>query len=123
MGKTKKHPRFWGDFLAALLITLTALGQVFYELTQEPLFQIMMFATFVVLILGILCYNIKDYKLRHIFPYRVGKWWLLGFALLWVAFSMIDWIWVKLCLVLLAGGFMLKDSIPRRDRSDEEQGK
>ena len=81
-----------------------------------------MFATFVVLVLGMLWFNIKDYSLRYLFPFRFGKWWLLGFVLLWVAFSMIEWIWVKLCLVLLAGGFMLKDSIPRRVRSDAERG-
>jgi len=122
MGKTKKHPRFWGDFLTALLITLIALGQLIYDLTKEPLIQSLMFDTFVVLILGILWFNIKDYRLRHTFPFRMGKWWLLGFVLLWVAFSMTDLVWVKLCLILLAGGFMLKDTIPRRDRSETEQG-
>ena len=120
MGKTKKRPRFWGEFLEALFITLCALGVAIYELTKEPLILILTLVSVAILIPGILYFGLRDSSLRLMHKFKIRKWWLLGFVLLWVAFSMIDWIWVKLCLVLLAGGFILKDTIPRRDRSDAE---
>ena len=120
MGKTKKRPRFWGEFLEALFISLCALGVAIYELTNEPLILILTLVSIAILVPGILYFGLRDSGLRSLFKFGLRKWWLLGFVLLWVAFSIIDWIWVKLCLVLLAGGFMLKDTIPRRDRSDAE---
>ena len=120
MRKTRKRPRFWGEFLEALFITLCALGVVIYELTKEPLILILTLVSVAILIPGILYFGLRDSSLRFMHKFKIRKWWLLGFVLLWVAFSMIDWIWVKLCLVLLAGGFILKDTIPRRDRSDVE---
>lgn len=120
MGGTKKRPRFWGEFLEALFISLCALGVAIYELTNEPLILILTLVSIAILVPGILYFGLRDSGLRSLFKFGLRKWWLLGFVLLWVAFSIIDWIWVKLCLVLLAGGFMLKDTIPRRDRSDAE---
>ncbi len=116
MGKTRKRPRFWGEFLETLFITLCALGVVIYELTEEPLIFILTLVSVAILVPGIIYFGLRDSGLRSLFRFSLRKWWLLGFVLLWVAFSMINWIWVKLCLVLLAGGFMLKETIPKRSR-------
>jgi len=118
MGKTKKQPRFWGKFLGALLITLVALGQVIYDLTKEPFIHILMFASAAILLLGMLCVGHKEFSLRNLFKFNLRKRWLLGFVLLAFSFFMTEWIWVKLCLILLGGGLMLDDTIPKRDGSE-----
>ncbi len=122
MGKTKKPPRFQGEFLETLLIVLFILGTVIYDLTKEPLIYILMFASAAILLPGILWFGIREYHLRFLFRFKLRKWWLLGFLLLFVSFSMIDWIWVKLCLVLLAGGLMLYDTIPRKYLRNVKRG-
>ena len=122
MSETKKRPRFWGDFLGALFITSCALGVVIYELTEEPLILILTFVSVAILLPGMAYFGLRDCGLRFPFRFVLRKQWLLGFTLLCVAFSIIDWIWVKLCLVLLASGLILNDAFPRREYSDAEQG-
>ena len=95
---------------------------VIYELTREPLILTLTVVSFAILIPGIIWFGCRDAGLRSRFHFVLKKWWLLGFVLLWIAFSMTDWIWVKLCLVLLADGFILYVTFPKRNRSDEDQG-
>lgn len=122
MGKTKKPPRFWGKFLADLLITLGALGQAIYDFTKDPFIHILMFASVVILLPVILCVGFREYSLRSLFRFNLRKRGLLGFFLIAFSFFMTEWIWVRLCLILLGGGLMLDDSVPRRNHSDEKRG-
>ena len=122
MRKSRTRPRFWGDFLQSLFFSLGTLGVVIYELTKEPLILTLTVVSVAILIPGIIWFGCRDAGLRSRFHYVLNKWWILGFVLLWVAFSMIDWIWVKLCLVLLANGSILYAAFPSRNRSDTERG-
>ena len=121
MSETEKYMPFWGEFLLWLLSTLAMLTYLICILTRELLLLILTFALFVPLAPGLIWCMIKEYKSR------VGKKGFLGYFLLATSIllllasnSMIEWIWVELCFVLLGGGLVLYDIASKRNLRNVE---
>jgi type II secretory pathway component PulF len=66
------------------------------------------------LIPGVFFLVIEEYE------FRLEKRGLLGFLLLFVSDFITDWLWVKLCMILLGGGLMLYDIASKRNLPDAE---
>jgi hypothetical protein len=113
MSETRKHLPFWGEFLTALLITLGLLGQVIYDLTEEPMILTLTLASIVILIPGILWFCIRERGLGSKSRIEIRRY--LGFFLLFLSLFMTEWIWVKLCITLLGAGLILYDIASKRD--------
>jgi len=116
MSETKRYMPFWGEFLLFLLLTLVILALVIYDVTKESLLVILIAVMVAPLILGTFFVAIEEYELR------LEKRGLLGFLLIFVSSFITDWLWVKLCLVLLGGGLVLYDITSKKDLSNAERG-
>ena len=123
MSKIKRYLPFWEEFLFYLIIALGMLMHLISRLTKELLFSILTLVIIVALVLGSFWISIEEYELR------LGKKGFLGGLLLCVyslllpsSNSMTGWIWVELCMVLLASGLILYDIASKRDLSNAERG-
>ena len=116
MSETERYAPFWIEVLLCLLLPMAMLAGVLCVLTEEFLILIVMLAM-VSLFAPVAIWHIyKEYKSR------LGIKWVFGFLLILFANFMTEWIWVKLCLVLLGGGLMLYDIASKRSLSDAELG-